>query len=278
MPTPARTDVDERILALLDCMAGDGAARGIVRHLIDGAEPPKAVASRIAASVAFERLYKLARTLDIGEEGPKHADPEFVGLPHAANELSFNDLFQNHFRPRLGNRADGFGVIFDALLGRSDLLIVETGSMRIPGNWEGDGQSTFMFDALVQRSSGLLFSIDITLNSIDTARRACSSSTQLILNNSVAALYALTSCVKKQASLLYFDSFDLDIAQPLPSAIHHIMELTAARALVGPGTIVCVDDYALGSEGGKGMILDKFFYNISAKVLHSGYQKVWLVP
>ncbi|MFI4980533.1 MAG: hypothetical protein ACHQIO_09300 [Nevskiales bacterium] len=81
-----------------------------------------------------------------------------------------------------------------------------------------------------------------------------------------------------QASLLYLDSYDVDLADPLPSAIHHALELTAARALIGPGSIVCVDDYGFGSGGGKGMILDKFFSSIRAQVLYSGYQKVWRVP
>ena len=182
-------------------------------------------------------------------------------------------------RPRLGKRADGFAAIFDALpRPRRDLLVVETGCMRVPRNWEGDGQSTFMFDALARDCNGLFFSIDITVESVDTARRACSSATHLILNDSVAALHALSRAVPAQASLLYLDSYDVDLANPLPSAIHHALELTAARALIGPGTIVCVDDYGLGSEGGKGMILDKFFSSIRAQVLYCGYQKVWRVP
>ena len=64
----------------------------------------------------------------------------------------------------------------------------------------------------------------------------------------------------------------------MPSAIHHLMELTAARPLIGPGTIVCVDDYAVGEQrGGKGLLLDKFFTDIRAEVFHSGYQKAWRI-
>ena len=63
----------------------------------------------------------------------------------------------------------------------------------------------------------------------------------------------------------------------MPSAIHHAMELAAASPLIGAGTIVCVDDYGIGSEGGKGMILDKFLTRIRAQVIYCGYQKVWRV-
>jgi hypothetical protein len=275
---PKRAKVDKRIVALLDCIAGASEVRGLLTRLLDDAEPPAQVAESIASSAAFGRLYKTARTLTVGGEA-KDADPAFVGLLELPNGLPFEEQFRQHFRPRLGKRADGFGVIFDALLTPPrNLLIVETGSMRVPANWEGDGQSTFMFDALVRYCGGLFFSIDISLESTETARRACSSTTQLILNDSVAALHALDRAIATKASLVYLDSFDLDPAAPLPSAIHHVLELAAARSLIGPGTIVCVDDYGIGSEGGKGMILEKFFSSIRASVLYCGYQKVWRVP
>jgi len=62
----------------------------------------------------------------------------------------------------------------------------------------------------------------------------------------------------------------------MSSAIHHAMELMAARRLLGPGTIVAVDDYQLGDNvAGKALIIDQFLSTIRAEVLHSGYQKVW---
>jgi hypothetical protein len=278
--SPAKnTKVDKRIIALLNRIAGDGEAHGLLARLLDHAEPPTQVAESIAASAGFERLYKSVRTRDVGVEGPKDANPVFVGLTELPNGLSFEEQFRQRFHPRLGKRADGFGVIFDVLLkSKGSVIIVETGCMRVPSNWEGDGQSTFMFDAFVQDRGGLFFSIDAALESIDTARLACSSMTQLLLNNSVPALHALSRVIPTQVSLLYLDSFDFDVNNPLPSAIHHSLELTAARSLIGSGTIVCVDDYALGSDGGKGMILDKFFSSIRAEVLHCGYQKVWRTP
>ena len=68
------------------------------------------------------------------------------------------------------------------------------------------------------------------------------------------------------------------LANPMPSAIHHAMELAAARPLIASGTIVCVDDFGIGGEGGKGMIVDRFFSSIRAEVVYSSYQKVWRVP
>ncbi len=106
-----------------------------------------------------------------------------------------------------------------------------------------------MFDALVRASGGGLFSIEVTTETIDSARKACSSATQLIENNSVSAAHALTQAMSRQIDLLYLNSFDLDPKNPTPSAIHHALELTAVRPLIGPGTIMCIDNSAVGSKG-----------------------------
>jgi hypothetical protein len=269
--------VTERFAALLDRLAGQGEGQRLLQRVLHSDDSLDSVAEAIAGTGAFEFLYKQARTRDIAHEGRKETDPGFVGLPNMPAEMSFAEQFSRHFRPRLGKRADGFAVLFDALASGGDLLLLETGCMRIPGNWEGDGQSTFMFDALARDRHGLFFSIDINPESIGTARRACSSATHLIHNDSVAALHALSRVVPRKASLLYLDSYDVDPDNPLPSAIHHALELAAAAPLIGPGTIVCVDDYGIGLNGGKGMLVDRFLGQLRAEVLFSGYQKAWCV-
>lgn len=235
-----------------------------------------------ARSEAFERLYKLLRTANILQSGFKKADFHYVGLGSIDPSVSFSELFETVFFPRLsGNRdrATGFRRIVEALdaLALTCPLIIETGSMRVPGNWQGDGQSTFIWDAYVQKSGGQVWSIDTNIDSIDTARRACSGHTNFILNDSVTALSNLAvllppCCV----NLLYLDSYDLDLKEPLPSAVHHMMELAAVRPVLGRNCIVAIDDYRVaGNVGGKGALIDTFMKSIDAKVLHDGYQKVW---
>jgi hypothetical protein len=54
------------------------------------------------------------------------------------------------------------------------------------------------------------------------------------------------------------------------------MELAAARPLLGPGSIVCVDDCSVpGAAFGKGHVVDMFMAATGALVLHDGYQKAW---
>jgi hypothetical protein len=270
------TEPRNRLISLFNHLAGADAGARVLDRLLALDDPPLQIVRDLAALPAFEYLYKDARTKSAPSQGRKEADYPLLGLPADAAGLPFAQQFDQYFAPRLGKRAEGFRTIFEALPA-DPLLIIETGCMRTPGNWEGDGQSSFMFDVLARSRHARFFSIDIGLESIDTARRACSSSTQLVFNDSVAALHALRRSLPGAASLLYFDSFDFDPLNPMPSAIHHALELAAAGSLIGAGTILCVDDYAVGGEGGKGMILDRFFSATRARVLHDGYQRVWQV-
>ena len=88
----------------------------------------------------------------------------------------------------------------------------------------------------------------------------------------------MSGLLHEPVTLIYLYSYDVDPAEPMPSAIHHALELIAARPLIGPGTLVCVDDYEIGTQqGGKGFIIDNFFHSIRAETLYSGYQKLWRV-
>ena len=269
-------EVVTRVVQLLERLSGPQQGQSVLNRLLQS-DNLTDIARDIAASPAFERLYKESRTVALKPEGRKEADPAYVGIPDLPPDLPFDEQFDRFFSPRLRARADGFATIFRSLPKSTEkLLIVETGCLRIPRNWDGDGQSTFMFDALARSRGGFFFSIDVTVESIETARRACSSSTNLILGDSVASLHNLSALISRPANLLYLDSYDLDPQNPMPSAIHHAMELIAAHPLIGPGTIVCVDDYSVGAQaGGKGLLLDLYFSTIRAEVLHSGYQKAW---
>jgi hypothetical protein len=266
-----------RVSQLLHELLGPQQAEMTLNRLLRSDEPIAGIVRDVVASPSLEHLYRKLRTLGIQSGTRKEADPAIVGITDLDASLPFEEQFSRSFVPLLKARAEGFATIFRSLPGPPHkLLMIETGCMRIPGNWAGDGQSTFMFDALARERDGHVFSIDVTLESIDTARRACSSATHLLLGDSVATLHALGALIKRPADLLYLDSYDLDPRNPMPSAIHHAMELIAAQPLVGPNTIVCVDDYSVGATtGGKGLVLDQYFSRIRARVLYSGYQKVW---
>jgi hypothetical protein len=84
------------------------------------------------------------------------------------------------------------------------------------------------------------------------------------------AVYALSRTMPTPVSLLYRDSYDLDVANLMHSAIHQALELAAARPLIDSETVVCVDEFGIRADGGKGMILEKFFSSVRAEVIYSG--------
>lgn len=281
-PRPAKARpsplVRARLLELLTRLVGEDLAEQSYLKILNADENLDELAMAMACAGPYERLFKLARTARPGSSVRKSSDPAYVGLENYDDSAPFGENFRDHFAPRLGKRAEGFAAIFDALKGRDHPpRILATGSIRMPGNWSGDGQSTFLLDAFVTARCGWLTSIDINMDSIDTARRACSHSTQLVINDSVAALNALCPFMNNPVDLLYLDSFDVDPDAPQPSAIHHIMELLAARPALRPGSIIAVDDYSIGRDGGKGMIINEYFSRSSATVLYEGYQKVWIM-
>ncbi|WP_087651565.1 hypothetical protein [Acetobacter pasteurianus] len=263
-------------LSLIDRLSG-GQQEIFLRKLIDDPEAVDHIASELSVLPAVEVLRKLAKTSNIMTSDPIKADYNYVGLPIEASQYPFFTGFEKLIIPKLGERAKGFSTLFHRLNACSNPLIIETGCLRVPGNWEGDGQSTFLFDWYAREKYGHVLTIDINPDSIDSARRACSSVTSTILNDSISALDMLSKILDRPASLLYFDSFDLDLENPMPSAIHHAMEMMAARRLIGSGTLICVDDFSLPNQkqGGKGLIVDQFLATVNAKVLYEGYQKIW---
>ncbi|MFT8978870.1 hypothetical protein [Gluconobacter oxydans] len=268
------------LLAFLDRLT-DGAGNALLARINNQNADLEAIAREIASGAAVEELSKLART---GTEAHgiawvTQADYNYVGLPPEAEDCDFRSGFDTYLRERLGKRADGFATIFEALDRHEAPFIIETGCLRVPRNWDGDGQSTFQFDWYARERQGRVMTIDVNPRSIDSARRACSSVTSTILNDSVATLDALGAAGMGPAALIYLDSFDLDLDNPMPSAMHHAMELMAARHLLGPGTILCIDDFDVAplGPGGKGLIVDRFLDTIRAEVLYSGYQKVWRI-
>jgi hypothetical protein len=209
--------------------------------------------------------------------GPPRADWVAVGLGETFRpEASFTKTFGRHFAPRLEKRAATFRVLFGALLDArpEGAVIVETGCLRQAGNWQGDGQSTIMFDALCEATAATCISVDVDPASIACARSVCSGRVQLVANDSVTFFTVLRRLAPAlRIDLLYLDSFDLDHANPMPSALHHMKELTAAMPLLPAGALVCVDDCVEG--GGKDWLVADFLDHAGAVLLADGYQKIW---
>jgi hypothetical protein len=196
-------------------------------------------------------------------------------------EDSFLPIYDRDFAPRLEVRSAGFRAIFAALeesVPAAGFRIVETGSLRTPGNWQGDGQSTRLFDAFVCFHGGSVVTFDLDPAAALAVRQCCSALTTAVTGDSVAHLHALRRAGGAPIDCLYLDSLDLDPADPMRSALHHLKELTVAWPLLASGAIVAIDDNPQGDERmpfGKGLLVDDLLHHLGCELLHPGYQHVW---
>ena len=194
-----------------------------------------------------------------------------------ASSDSFLPVYLEKYAARLGVRRDGFLSMFsmlEAARPQGDFRIVETGSMRVPDNWEGDGQSTVLFDQFVTFHGGEVLTVDMSPECGDLIAQACSEQVRFTCGDSVRYLHKLRTTGDQRIDLLYLDSFDLDINQPTPSAFHHVKELLAIWPALAPGAVIVVDDNPPGMIG-KGYLVENFFDHVGIPKVFDGYQKLW---
>jgi hypothetical protein len=213
------------------------------------------------------------------------------------NNLEFWRFFDTDAYPNLGHRQPSLKYVFEYLdnLARP-VFVVETGCVRNVGNWVGDGQSTILFDRFVSQLPGsVMHSVDLDPKATALCNSLVSNNVQLHTGDSVAFLRNLARNPPtgfRHIDVLYLDSFDLDLANPHPSALHHMKELLAISTLVGPQTLVVVDDapleamFTLSSNtvtfvstmaiSGKAKYVAAYAETIGLKPVFSGYQAGWI--
>ena len=209
---------------------------------------------------------------------------------------SFLELFDAEYAPKLGLRSETFRRAFELLeaTGKTRYSIVETGCARAEGNWQGDGQSTLLFDRFVSCRGGSVRSVDIDAEACARLRTRVGPKVEVTCGDSVAYLRDLAREGSVDIDLLYLDSHDLDWSNPHPAALHHLHELCAVMPLLASGTLVMVDDTARsqarvahrGAElivhdfgvSGKGAYVAEYFARIGCAPAIEGYQYGWVIP
>lgn len=196
--------------------------------------------------------------------------------------MSFLQEFTNLYKPLLGKRAASFQLVFEELEKKANkgetLQIIETGCVRSIGNWEGDGQSSFMFGRFVEHYPLCKLDIyDISPNATNTCAKVLESNTnikniKIHTQDSVQGLWEFS----KHVDVLYLDSYDVDFDNPHPSAFHHIQELCAIMKCLKPEALIIVDDNI--NNTGKGQYISTFLTTIGAEKIYDGYQIVFKLP
>lgn len=185
------------------------------------------------------------------------------------------DDFDRLFAGKLDHRAETFRKVIEAVQHLSRPTIVETGCLRVIGNWMGDGQSTIVLDWLATETGGTVWSVDKSAMAVQVARSEAGCNTIVVLGDSVEFL----SRFHVKIDLLYLDSLDIG-RDERASAMHCLAEFKAARPRLIPGSIVCIDDTFMsgGRLTGKGIFVDEKMTEIGAILIADGYQRAWRMP
>ena len=178
----------------------------------------------------------------------------------------------------IGVRFPGFELMFDLLLQQnaSWYRIVETGTLRNPGNWK-DGQSAWLFTEFVAEHRGSVASVDIDAEACVSARQAIADSRfQVYCSDSVAWLQSQTDL--DDVDLFYLDSWDVKWANDSDSAEHHLREFQAIEPYLKAGALVAIDDNARFLDGrrtGKGRRIVEYLASQGRKPIYDAYQIIY---
>jgi hypothetical protein len=192
--------------------------------------------------------------------------------------------FYQEVRSRLGGRVVGFDYIFNYLNTIDKPLIVETGCARQENNYEGDGQSSLLFDKYIHQYGGNFWTVDISSQSVLYCLQNIVSERTLVHEmDSIFFLKELNDqllSMNKKIDFLYLDSFDAPRDNPevvFISALHHLYELMAIMPSLKQNALIGVDDNwnENGQMKGKGQLIADYMSKINNHPVLNSYQMLW---
>lgn len=189
----------------------------------------------------------------------------------------FSDYFDQEYLPKLGKRGSTFRAVLREAEHQQAQSIVETGSIRLKDNWLGDGQSTVIWNRYALFEFATFETVDASEEAQKLVQEMQLGNTNAFCMDSVKFLSGTTARI----DLLYLDSYDLDMDNMHPAAMHCMFEFTAAMPRLGKGSIVFIDDSPITDTGfvvGKGLYVAQYFKHLGILPFATGYQAAWLIP
>lgn len=151
-------------------------------------------------------------------------------------------------------------------------VIIETGSLRSPGNVGGDGNATMFFDELTA-TAGNVLSIDIDPECGKNIEYHCGSQVEFFQGDSLDVLRMLAGKIKN-VDLLYLDSLDVDFEYDELAARHALKECQYAMHMLSRRAFIAVDDNDVFGRG-KGRLVGQFAELKGWPLVLDGYIKIW---
>jgi predicted O-methyltransferase YrrM len=151
---------------------------------------------------------------------------------------------------KLGKRRfDTFSQAIKLAFKRKAKIIVETGTVRIAGNW-GDGLSTVIFGDYCQRVGGRLWTCDISKKNIKISKRVTKGYKEYI-NYIVSDSVQFLQSFPHQIDFLYLDSLDTrrnletksKKREVYKAQQHNLNEFQVIEHRLHKDSIVFIDDF-----------------------------------
>lgn len=158
---------------------------------------------------------------------------------NTCSHKNLDDLISNHFEKFSSPEHICRATLKSALenLNGREACILETGSSAWGSN------SSLLFDSYVSNFGGTFESVDLRIEPSITLHEKCSTQTTLYCDDSIRFLKKwVAHNLDKKIELLYLDSWDVNWANPTPSALHGLAEFLAASPNLKNGSLLLIDD------------------------------------
>jgi hypothetical protein len=212
---------------------------------------------------------------------------------HGTRFGSPDELVRAHFDTWSDPSHVNFSSLRDTLsmLDGRPSLILETGSSA----WGTD--SSRLFDAYVASFGGEFHTVDIRMEPMFKLGGSLTAGSSLTCDDSVRFLRRwVEENPGRQVDLVYLDSWDLDVHDPVPAATHGLEEFLAIAPALGEGSLLLIDDTPAdpdwlpiewreaardfqaesGMVPGKGMLVDRYLSDRGAVTkVHHRYQVLY---
>jgi len=187
-----------------------------------------------------------------------------------------DNYFVNQYITRLARRFWSFNITLNLFLQLSGQQIVETGCIRLEGDWPA-GYSTYLFAEFVSKFGGRFDSCDISEKSLDVARKVCEPFQKFVRFHKEDSLVFLEKW-SKPIDLLYLDSVDCDPGSEEISKKaqeHQLKEIKLAYPNLTGNAIVLLDDNYF-KNGGKTRLAKKWLAENNFVNLMDYEQSLWI--
>lgn len=187
------------------------------------------------------------------------------------------EKFKSSFLPLYGEqdqRWPGFLFIAEQLIALNrPVIIVETGTMREPGNYQGDGSATQIWNWLAQETGGVAITIDLDPHATALAQKYCGHTVALTRDS----ITALRNFLPQPIDLMFHDSFDYQPGQEVNSMFHMVAELGSIWPRLPKDCLIAVDDCHSAAQG-KHALIRRCLAGLNIQPLQEGYITVWKKP